>query len=66
MTRTRNRTTRKDTPQAELDKAAVAEIRGIQEGFAAIRDCGGWDSEYPQTAFSRVLGVIVREVRLPS
>jgi hypothetical protein len=56
----------KDRPQGDVDKAAVAEIRAIQDGFAAIRDCGGWDSEYPQTAFSRVLGVMVREVRLPT
>ena len=56
---------RKDTPQAQTDAAAVAEIRAIQDGFAALRACGGWKSPYPQQAFSRVLGVVVREVRIP-
>ena len=50
-------------PEKERLRLAAIEIKGLQAGFAALRAAGGCQSEYPQQAFSRILGVTVREVR---
>jgi hypothetical protein len=61
--KTATRYTVRKNPEEEKIKDATAEIRGIQENFAILREAGICTSPYPQLSFSRILGCTVREVR---